>query len=451
MAILNNIVDKSFISFNFDGKSIEDFGMTVVSNGDRLSTSIHPAFNNTISTVAGRTGSIYWGTDITGLSFTFNLATDGMSSRQLMNFKNHFKPGKIAKFSLAESEYCYAYAIINSSSTFEFIPFDTTVKINGIEYLDTLYKGEATLNFYVPDVYFYSDDKYIFADDCIDKPWMIASGLPFRTSISQENCFLANGILLNKKGLLTNAYDGGGASSTISNYDQLINSGYSNSKNNIIINCLYSKIEAPDKRVYAYNAGNVSARTNICFTKIINFISGLSVPWDNITVGSTIINKPRMFKDIDYTLSLLSNYTNSWNENKTKILIDLRNSLDSGLRDELIGIVNATGEGLQWNSVSSAIAQIRNIIDGKQFTFSINGIEIQNIMSATLNVHNFNNPITETTQDFVENIGDVTNGLYTIIEPSEGINMDGTVTVQPIELSEIFSDIKVYFLNTYLV
>ena len=130
MNFLDSIEDKSFISFTYDGKAIEEFGMAVVSSGDRLSTSIHPSFNNTISTVPGRTGSIYWGTNITGLSFNFKLATDSITSRQLLNFKSHFRPGNIAKFSLAEAEYCYAYAVIDSASTFEFIPFDTTTIIN---------------------------------------------------------------------------------------------------------------------------------------------------------------------------------------------------------------------------------------------------------------------------------------------------------------------------------
>ena len=451
MNFLDSIEDKSFISFTYDGKTIEEFGMAVVSSGDRLSTSIHPSFNNTISTVPGRTGSIYWGTNITGLSFHFKLATDSITSRQLLNFKSHFRPGKIARFSLAEAEYCYAYAVIDSASTFEFIPFDTTTIINGIGYLDTVYKGEANLTFYIPDIFFYSDEHYIFADDYVDKPWIIASGLPFKSSIIGKNCFLSNGMLLNSSGVISNVYDGGGAGLSISDYEKLINSGYSDSKNNTIINCLYSKIEPAEKVIYAYNAGNMPAQADICFIKTFLFDSGYSVPWNDITIGDTVLGKPRMFKDIDYTISLLNSYSSSWEENKTKVLIDLRDNLDSGLREELVGIVNATGANLQWTNTTDAIAAIRNIINNKKFIFSINGIENQTLMGAELTVHVFNNPITTITKEFVENIGDTTNGKYITIKESEGLKEDGTVELQAINMSEVLDDIGVFFLNTYFV
>lgn len=451
MNFLDSIEDKSFISFTYDGKAIEEFGMAVVSSGDRLSTSIHPSFNNTISTVPGRTGSIYWGTNITGLSFNFKLATDSITSRQLLNFKSHFRPGKIAKFSLAEAEYCYAYAVIDSASTFEFIPFDTTTIINGIGYSDIVYKGEANLTFYIPDIFFYSDEHYIFADDYVDKPWIIASGLPFKSSIIGKSCFLSNGMLLNSSGVISNVYDGGGAGLSISDYEKLINSGYSDSKNNTIINCLYSRIGSAEKVIYAYNAGNMPAQADVCFIKTFLFDSGYSVPWNDITIGDAILGKPRMFKDIDYTISLLNLHSSSWEENKTKVLIDLRDNLDSGLREELIGIVNATGANLQWISTEDAIAAIRNIINNKKFVFSINGIENQTLMGAELTVHVFNNPITTITKEFVENIGDTTNGKYITIKESEGLKEDGTVELQAINMSEVLDDIGVFFLNTYFM
>ena len=78
-----------------------------------------------------------------------------------------------------------------------------------------------------------------------------------------------------------------------------------------------------------------------------------------------------MFKDIDYTISLLNSNKSSWEENKTKVLIDLRENLDSGLREELIGITNATGSGLQWTTIDNAIAAIRAIIHNKKFVHQI--------------------------------------------------------------------------------
>ena len=178
MNFLDSIEDKSFISFTYDGKAIEEFGMAVVSSGDRLSTSLQQNFTNTITNISGKNGSLYWGTDITGLTINFNLATGGMTSRQLLNLKSHFKPGKIAPLVLIEHEYCYAYAIVSSATIFNFIPFDAIIKINGVEYNDTIYKGDATLSFYIPDGLFYSREGYVIGEQYTDKPWFLASGLP---------------------------------------------------------------------------------------------------------------------------------------------------------------------------------------------------------------------------------------------------------------------------------
>ena len=193
------------------------------------------------------------------------------------------------------------------------------------------------------------------------------------------------------------------------------------------------------------------AQANVCFTKTIAFSSGYTVPWNDITIGNVVLGKPRMFKDIDYTISLLNSYSSSWEENKTKVFIDLRDNLDSRLREELIGIVNATGANLQWTSIEDAIAAIRNIINNKKFVFSINGIENQTLMGTELTVHVFNNPITTITREFVENIGDTTNGKYITIKESEGLKEDGTVELQAINMSEVLDDIGVFFLNTYFV
>ena len=272
-----------------------------------------------------------------------------------------------------------------------------------------------------------------------------------KNSIIEKNCFLSNGILLNRLGAISNVYNGGGAGLSISDYEKLINSGYSDSKNNTIINCLYSRIGPAEKVVYAYNAGNMPAQADVCFIKTFLFDSGYSVPWNDITIGDTVLGKPRMFKDIDYTISSLNLHSSSWEENKTKVLIDLRDNLDSGLREELIGIVNATGANLQWINTEDAIAAIRNIINNKKFVFSINGIENQTLMGAELTVHVFNNPITTITKEFVENIGDTTNGKYITIKESEGLKEDGTVELQAINMSEALDDIGVFFLNTYFV
>lgn len=403
--MLENVKDKSFLSFTFNGHAIEEFGCAVVSNDDRYTTSLQPQFTNTVTTVPGRIGSLYWGTDITGLQKTIYIATDGATARQIANLKKNFAPGVYAKVSFAETEYRYGYALVDIATSFSFLPFDETIIMNGKEYKSGIYKGDGTIVLFYPDPYEYAESQYQFADDYIDKYWMLESGLPFKNSIIEKNCYLAN--------------------------NQIVNSIGAN------------------KTLYAYNAGNAEARTNFCFQKTISFPSGDVYNWADITINNVVISEPRLFKDINYTLALITNNTAAWEDKKTELINDLRENLDSGLSAELIGICNATGTGLQWTT-AQAKQQIHDLVDEKVFSFSINAIELQCIMEATLTVHSFGNPITTIEQTIVENIGDSTNGQYIIIEGSDGVNpITGRVAPQKILCNEGLQNVRIYFSNTY--
>lgn len=405
--MLENVKDKSFLSFTFNGHAIEEFGCAVVSNDDRYSTSLQPQFSNTITTIPGRIGSLYWGTNVTGVQRTINIATDGATMRQIANLKKNFAPGIYAKVSFAETEYRYGYALVDNATSFSFLPFEETTTINGKEYKVGLYKGEGTIVLFYPDPYEYAESQYIYADDYVDKYWMLESGLPFKNSITEKNCYLAN--------------------------NQLVNSIGTN------------------KTLYAYNAGNAEARANFCFQKTFSFASGDSYNWADITIGNVVISEPRLFKDINYTLAILANNTAAWEDKKTELINDLRDNLDSSLRAELIGICNATGNGLQW-TVAEAKNEIRSLINNKTFSFSVNAIELQNIMEAILTLHTFGDPITTSEQTIVENIGDSTNGKYIIIEGSDGVNpITGKVAPQQIICNEGLQNVRIYFSNTYSV
>lgn len=407
MGILGNSTDKTFLGFTFDGKALEDFGFAVVFQGDRLSSDLQPNFSNATSSIPGRDGMLYWGTEINGRTVPVTIATDRATSRQIANLKQWLRPGNMGEVIFNETPYCKGYAIIGNTSTFNFVPFSCTLTINGKTFHDTLYKGDATISFFFPDPYYYGCTEKSVVDTYIDSDWAYASGLPFSAKFVRP-CYLANNFKVTRGTAVNNAFD-------------------------------------------VYNAGNVPARANILFNKTITFTSGSTVPWTDIAIGEVVISKPRLLKDIDYTLAQINTYSANWAANKTKVLIDLRETLDSELRAELIGIVNATGAGLNWSTVSAASNTIRALVNQKVFQFSINAIELQNTLTTTLTVHNFNSTITTRSQEFVENIGDSTNGKYIIIEGSNGLNADGSVDVVSISTSENLENLRVYFLNTYFV
>ena len=127
----------------------------------------------------------------------------------------------------------------------------------------------------------------------------------------------------------------------------------------------------------------------------------------------------------------------------------MRDTLDSVLKSELIGIVLATGSGLHWSTVSQAKIAIAQIINGVDFSFSINGYLRQSLMSATLTLHVFGREITTKQTNVVENIEDSINGEYLVIEGSKGIGTNGSITPQSITLNKNPKKVEINFLNTY--
>lgn len=139
--------EKEFIDFSFDGKHISEFGLVVVSDGDRLSLDASPSFSDETSTVNGLSGQYYWGTTFDAGKKTFKLATDGMTEKQIAAFKKHFVPGHYGKLVLDERLGRYCYARVSSVSTISFIPFRETITVAGASITTNIYKGESSLTF----------------------------------------------------------------------------------------------------------------------------------------------------------------------------------------------------------------------------------------------------------------------------------------------------------------
>ena len=53
---------RSFISFSYGGKNIEDFGLIAVTNGDRLSHAVYADFNDNVTDSNVLDGQLYWST-----------------------------------------------------------------------------------------------------------------------------------------------------------------------------------------------------------------------------------------------------------------------------------------------------------------------------------------------------------------------------------------------------
>jgi hypothetical protein len=95
-------MDRSFISFTYGGRHIEDFDLisTIVNN--RLTRDGYATFNDIVTTYDNLDGQYYWNTHYITNSLTFILSTDGIEQKTLDDFLYWFHAGEIKELILAE-------------------------------------------------------------------------------------------------------------------------------------------------------------------------------------------------------------------------------------------------------------------------------------------------------------------------------------------------------------
>lgn len=156
----SSLMNRSFISFSYGGKFIEDFNLIATISGDRLQKNVYANFEDTTTTYDTVDGQFYWGTHFTNNSLNFVLATDGITEAQLNEFKCWFIPGESRELYLAETPNRGILARIASTPTYSLLPFEnqTSVVMDDQEYFSstTLYKGEINLSFIMDEPFWYA-------------------------------------------------------------------------------------------------------------------------------------------------------------------------------------------------------------------------------------------------------------------------------------------------------
>ena len=161
----SSLMNRSFISFSYGGKFIEDFNLISTISGDRLQKNLYANFEDDVTTYEVIDGQYHWGTHFTNNSFNFILSTDGITEAQLNEFRYWFKPGIERELILAENPNRAIMARVAAAPSYSFIPFEekVTVNIEGIDYntSTTLYKGDISLLLVADEPFWYSRNIFI--------------------------------------------------------------------------------------------------------------------------------------------------------------------------------------------------------------------------------------------------------------------------------------------------
>ena len=153
-------MNRSFISFTFGDKLIEDFNLIATIVNNRMDKEGYASFNDITTSYDTLDGQYYWSTHYKTNSITFVLATDGMNQQTLDDFLYWFRAGDTKELVLSEHPNRAIMARVATPPQLSLLPFEEKIEvmISNIKYptSTTLYKGEITLELIMDSPFWYA-------------------------------------------------------------------------------------------------------------------------------------------------------------------------------------------------------------------------------------------------------------------------------------------------------
>lgn len=456
-------MSRSFISFTFGGKAIEDFNL-IATIDDKMENSLYAPFSDITSTYDIIDGQLYWGTRLEANQINFTLSTDGITENQLEEFKYWFSPGVERELVLTEHPNRYIFARVSEKLVFSCLPFEEKkeVKIGGRFYntSTTLYKGSINLNFIMDEPYWHAKINYMPTyinkitletlsnnDTDINKvetikdkdmiKIMLEDGIPHQ-SILDQNIFLGGNILVTSEAKINIAKIG---------------------KTNLGIQTSFSSgltldSETSQKLFYS---GTAKSLPIIKFSMILKFDQNTGyiiapknkIFEENLTEYSYIAINGEKFNFT--TSSILTGYnqaikifSENTNFNKVDLLQKIRDTINEYyVRAWAIYCIN------QSTTMISAKNLMKNFFkDDYKVTFIINSKTGESIGIFNIKVKS-NNGVEEKTVE--QNIGDMIRSNYLVIEGRDYLNENGRIEkCHQISTNEELTDMLIFYENMYL-
>lgn len=394
------MADYDFIRLTFDGKKTSDFNLYVVSNSGRYAAPLAPQFENRTTSVPGRPGLLYWGTDLGHQEFTISLATDSMTGTQLNDFRKAFAPGKLGNLTFEESFYKTYKVMLLSPPTFSFLPFE--------ESGENIYKGEIELQMTTLDPYGYSDEALVPTLQLTSLARK-ESGLPVLTDfpVSDNVIYhLAHNVRVRNRTVTT---------------DKLMN----------------------QQTINLYHAGNSPASVNFKFTKsfLLGTTAGVVGPrsdWADIAIDTAVLIKPRFLVELEYALQVVYLASTNWATEKEQTLNLLREEIGGPHRERIMALVNAMGADLSYPTFDNLVTKVRlDFFTNAVYTFAVNGTNNQCELT-----------VVSGAGTYVEDNAGSFNGKFITLAPSGVLPI--SVGKETIISTVALSNIEVDFRNTYV-
>lgn len=178
-------MSRSFISFSYGGKLIEDFGFIVSIDGDRMERGLYANFQDNVSETEILDQRFFWSTHLSGTDLELTLSTDEVTENQIEEFKRWFCPGKNKELILSEHPNRAIMARVGSVPQIHLLPFEkkTSAAIGGLVYQTstTIYRGNIDITFTFDDPLWYSVSNVLYYKEDSDSinydKWLSAQGI----------------------------------------------------------------------------------------------------------------------------------------------------------------------------------------------------------------------------------------------------------------------------------
>lgn len=161
------LMNRSFISFIYGGRYIEDFNLLATISSNRLDYSLYTAFKDNTTSYSNLDGRQYWGTHYSNVHLEFTLSTDGIDERMLDDFKYWFQAGITRELILSEHPNRAIYARVTEAPRMSLLPFEGNAFVSIGAFDDphpvktTLYKGDISLVLESDSPHWYALDNII--------------------------------------------------------------------------------------------------------------------------------------------------------------------------------------------------------------------------------------------------------------------------------------------------
>lgn len=149
-----------YLGFTFNGHHSSEYGLVVVSDGDRYHQTLSSNFSDTIVSVPGKNGGYYFGTQLQMKDFTIRCAYDEMTSNMMHRIQNWLYPNQVGWLIFDETPYKKYKVKISNVPEFSFVPFDDFKNIGRYTIQKEILKGELQIQFFSFDEYGYENESY---------------------------------------------------------------------------------------------------------------------------------------------------------------------------------------------------------------------------------------------------------------------------------------------------